>query len=353
MRLWADIDNAPHVPVLKPVIQWLEAHGHEVDITARDYGQAIPLLEMNQMCFRKVGRHRGANKIKKVLSMAARNAALVPFARAGRFSASFSHGSRGPFLACRVNNIPLIQMGDYEHSAVAGFMYRWTSMFLIPDVMPVDGLLSAGVGRSRIRQFPGLKEELYVYDEVPDDSFLDEVGIDRTKTIVLVRPPASMAHYHVASGDRLFQSIVRFLGDRNDIEVILIPRTVDQEKVMRKMLADFRVTNVRIPDRVYPGPSLIYHSDVVLSGGGTMNREAACLGIPVYTIFQGHLGAVDRHLIATGRLRQLTDAAELSRIDFCKREKTDPTQYRERKDRLVDFIGNTILEIAGQLRPNR
>ena len=66
-----------------------------------------------------------------------------------------------------------------------------------------------------------------------------------------------------------------------------------------------------VPERAIDAQSLIAYADLVVSAGGTMNREAVALGTPVFTVFEGRLGAVDERLIAEGRLRRLRRAEEV------------------------------------------
>jgi hypothetical protein len=72
-----------------------------------------------------------------------------------------------------------------------------------------------------------------------------------------------------------------------------------------------RAANLIVPERAIDAQSLIAFADLVVSAGGTMNREAVALGTPVFTTFAGRMGGVDEALIADGRLRVLADPAVL------------------------------------------
>jgi uncharacterized protein len=87
-----------------------------------------------------------------------------------------------------------------------------------------------------------------------------------------------------------------------------------------------------VPERAVDAQSLIAHADLVVSGGGTMNREAVALGTPVWTTFAGRLGAVDEGLIADGRLRRLTRAED---VVLAKRAPAARDQVRVRRDPAV------------------
>jgi predicted glycosyltransferase len=346
MNFWVDMDNAPHVHVLRPIILELERRGHHVEITARDYGQTIPLLEMYGLKYRRFGRHPGKNSLLKRLSFLMRSLLLIRFAVGGRFGAIFCHGARAVFPAARLFRIPLIVLGDYEYASLPRFMCRWMRLLLTPDVIPADVLVQRGVPMDRIHGYPGLKEDLYVHAFEPDPSFLQTMKIERDKVLVLVRPPATMAHYAVAESEILFFEVLDYLCSRTDVQILLLPRTNKQGEELKASVARRKCRNIHFPAAVYNGPNLIWHSDLVVSGGGTMNREAASLGIPVVSIYQGPIGGVDRHLIDTGRLLHVRSLAEMESIPLKKFDRKAAVRRREVGVRVRDYLVNRILEAA-------
>ncbi len=346
MVFWADIDNAPHVLVLRPIIEWLTRAGHVVEITARDYGQTLPLLDLFGMPYTVVGRHAGKRTYRKVLSFITRSIGLLLFARKRRFAAAFCHGTRGVFIPAKLLGIPLVVMSDYEHAATPNFMRRWPSMLLVPEVIPREAFGCTRGKAAELRKYPGLKEELYVYDCEPDPGELLDMQIDLARPVILVRPPASMAHYHVRAGDDLFLAVLEHLRRRGELQVILLPRTRDQAAELKCYLQQHPAPNVRVPDKVTYGPNLIYHSDLVISGGGTMNREAACMDVPVVTIFQGALGAVDKYLMDQGRLKMMEDVRMLDSWSFQRGPRADLKVRRRAREKLATFIGESILSVA-------
>lgn len=341
MKIWVDIDNAPHVLVLHPVIRELEAQGHTIEITARDFGQTLPLLELHKLKYRAVGQHAGRNKLKKGLSLISRSAQLWQFAKGQRFDLALCHGARGIVLPSRLLGIPLVVLMDYEHTFNYPFR-RWARRILMPEVIPDSELKRLGFDLSRVVKYPGLKEELYVYDFEPDPTVLEEIGVDPDKIIVVMRPPATMAHYHAKESERLFWGALRFLTKQSHTQVVLLPRTNAQAKEILACLHTHE--NIVIPQKAVYGPNLLWHADLVISGGGTMNREAACLGVPVYSVYRGPLGAVDRYLAQQGKLIMLQHPTEVGSITLRKRQKPQLVRQRERSHELVQYIVDKILE---------
>lgn len=346
MRFWVDMDNAPHVHVLRPLIVELERRGHRVDITARDYGQTLPLLEYYGLPARRIGRHGGKNRLRKYLHFATRTLSLLLFALGKRYDAAFSHGSRSIVPVARLLHLPLISLGDYEHTSFPNFMKPWIDLLLVPDVIPSEVFSEDGKPNGRVCGYPGLKEDLYVHDFQPNPSFLDELHIDPRSILILMRPPATMAHYAVKQSSVVFDRVLDHLCGHDQVQIILLPRTSQQAEELKSLLAKRGYSNVVIPEKVYNGPSLIWYSDLVISGGGTMNREAAALGVPVFSIYQGPIGAVDRHLIAAGKLVHIRDIEDLQRIPLAKAARRGNVPRSDIGPRLTEFIVSRILEAA-------
>ncbi|HEV3094894.1 MAG TPA: DUF354 domain-containing protein [Solirubrobacteraceae bacterium] len=360
MRVWIDLTNSPHVLVMRPVIEVLRADGHEVRVTARDFAQTLQLLERFGIEHVPIGRHRGGRVRAKALGLAERSSALVRWARrdvrtaGARFDIALGHGSNDVSVAARVLRIPCSTMFDYEWAAVQHHVNcRLCQAVVVPDAIPPVRLARYGAG-GKIRAYEGLKEEYYLADFEPDERVLAELGLDRERPIVVVRTPPAVSLYHRFEND-LFDDVLALLreaagsGDMQSggvgsggvqgegVQSVVLPRTGEQR---RQLLAGpAGVPGFTVPDRAIDAQSLIAYADLVISAGGTMNREAVALGTPVYTTFEGRLGAVDERLIAEGRLRKLVAADEL---DLAKRDCAagEGPQERVRRDprRLAELL---------------
>ena len=63
-----------------------------------------------------------------------------------------------------------------------------------------------------------------------------------------------------------------------------------------------------------------------------MNREAAALGVPVYSIFRGTTGAVDKYLEEEGRLTMLKSVEDVkSRLKPFRRNKGENANFTNKK----------------------
>jgi predicted glycosyltransferase len=300
MRVWVDLTNSPHVLVLRPIVDALRARGHEVELTARDFAQTLGLLERFGMEHTVVGRHRGGRLAAKGLGLLSRSTALARWAGRRRFDLALGHGSNDVTVAARLLRIPCSTMFDYEWATVQHTVNcRLAQTVVVPEAIPPERLSRYGAG-GKIAAYPGLKEEYYLADFEPDPAVLAALGLDPAAPIAVVRTPPAVSLYHRFENDVLGAVLERLQGS----QTVVLPRTPQQR-------AELRGSGFVVPEQAIDAQSLIAYADVVVSAGGTMNREAVALGTPVWTTFQGRLGAVDEQLIAEGRLRSLRAADEV------------------------------------------
>ncbi|HYM56511.1 MAG TPA: DUF354 domain-containing protein [Solirubrobacteraceae bacterium] len=320
MRVWVDLTNSPHVLVLRPVIAALERRGAEVLVTARDFAQTLELCERFGIAHEPIGRHRGARRGAKALGLAARTLALARWARGRRFDLALGHGSNDVTAAAALLRIPCATAFDYEWARVQHTVNcRLARTVVVPDAIPPARLARYGAGPDKLRRYPGIKEEYYLADFEPDPAVLDELGLDRSRPIVVVRTPPEVSLYHRFASPLFAAVLERLRGE----QAVVLPRT----PVQRAELA--RAGGFVMPERAIDAQSLIALADLVISAGGTMNREAAALGTPAWTTFEGRLGAVDERLIGEGRLRKLESAGE---VILAKRAQLDGSSARVRRD---------------------
>lgn len=333
MKVWVDLTNSPHVLVMRPVIEQLRAAGHEVEVTARDFAQTLELCERFGIEHTTIGRHRGGGLAAKAVGLLDRSLALGRWARPRRFDLALGHGSNDITVAAAGLRIPCSTTFDYEWATVQhNVNCRLAQAVVVPEAIPPERLARYGA-RRKIRAYPGLKEEYYLSDFEPDDAILAELGLDSSEPITVVRTPPAVSLYHRFENDVFAAVLERLRGT----QAVVLPRTPEQRQDLEK------AGGFIVPEAAIDAQSLIAHADLVVSAGGTMNREAVALGTPVYTVFEGRLGAVDEGLIASGRLKRLTSAEE---IVLGKR----PSGGAERIRRDPAVLADLLLSPVGGLR---
>ena len=304
-RVWIDLTNSPHVVFFRPILRRLDEAGIESVVTARDFAQTLGLLERFGIAHTVIGRHGGASLRGKGLGLLRRSGALLRFGRGRGLSQAVSHGSNDLAVAARLLRLHSTVLHDYEGAAgMHKINFRLADKVMLPEVIPFESLAALGLDRRRYRSYAGLKEQVALADFAPDAGVLEELHLDPERPIVVLRPPATMSLYHRGLENTLFDDVLARLTD-GDTQVVLLPRTPEQA-------ASFAgARGVVIPARPVDGPSLVWLADAVISAGGTMNREAAVLGVPTWTTFAGELGAVDRWLVEQGRMQVLERADDL------------------------------------------
>jgi predicted glycosyltransferase len=303
-------------------------------VTAREYGQTLGILDRLQIPYEKVGRHGGASTAGKFFWLGGRSAALALRASRRRYDLAIAHGSVDLAVVSALLRIPSAQMQDYEFAGLQRkIAFKVARKVLVPDAIPIERLERIGATQDKLVRYPGLKEDYYLADFKPDPAVLDELNIDRTSILVVVRPPPETSEYHHANP--LYEQVIEHLAAEKNVTAVVIPRTDRQAQAIRARANP----NLVVPDRAIDAQSLIAYADLVVSAGGTMNREAVALGTPVYTTFSGALGAVDERLIAAGSLRRLDSPDQ---IELQKRQ--DEAGPRNPRD--PQFLVDGILSAA-------
>jgi hypothetical protein len=328
VRVWVDFTNSPHVLVLRPVIERLRDGGHEVKVTARDFAQTLALCDRFGIEHTAIGHHRGAGLVDKALGLASRSTELVRWARRnGPFQLAIGHGSNDITVAAALLRIPCSTTFDYEWATVQhNVNCRLAQAVVVPEAIPPERLYRYGA-RRKLARYPGLKEEYYLADFEPDPQVPADLGLDSEQPIAVVRTPPAVSLYHRFENDLFGQVLDRLRG----AQTVVLPRTPEQRAEL------VSAGGFIVPEQAIDAQSLIAYADLVVSAGGTMNREAVALGTPVFTVFEGRPGAVDERLIAEGRLARLERPEQ---VRLTKRADGADPAARVRRDPgvLVDLL---------------
>ncbi|MSX01623.1 MAG: DUF354 domain-containing protein [Actinobacteria bacterium] len=331
MRVWVDLTNSPHVLVLRPVIENLRAQGAEVEVTARDFAQTVALCELHGIDATVIGHHRGGKLTAKARGLVDRSIAMRKWAKGRSFDLAIGHGSNDVNVAARLLSIPAATMFDYEWATVQhNVNCRLAQAVVVPQAIPPERLDRYGA-RGKLRRYEGLKEEYYLADFEPDPSVLGELGLSAAEPLAVVRTPPAVSLYHRFENSAFSDVLVKL---REQGQVVVLPRT-EEQRIELQQAGGFV-----IPERAVDGPSLVALADLVVSAGGTMNREAVALGTPVLTTFEGKIGAVDEELIRTGRMGRLEDPDQVELVRRSQADEAASSASRVRRDPqlLVDLL---------------
>ncbi len=329
MKIWIDIDNSPHVPFFTPIIKRLREQQHDVWITTRKYAQTLELLNASGFPFIQIGEHAGKNTVKKILNLLGRSRLLARAARLIRPDIAVSHGSRAQVLSAKMLGIPSLVLFDYEWTEMHLFK-RLATRLACPSVLDSEILHASGIPQSKVKYYSGLKEDVYLPFFKPDPRFVDAMKWPKDKIVVVVRPSSMVSNYHDSKSEQILAEVIKTIGRRRDIFGYVTPRTSTDTRFVLDLVGGLNFDNIQVAEKAVDGMQLIFWCDMLFSGGGTMNREAALLGVPTLSLFTGRRPAIDQYLAERGMLRFLQNPEDVVSIQFRKREKSASFRYPEK-----------------------
>jgi uncharacterized protein len=336
MRIWIDLANSPHVPFFRALIPDFLVRGHQVEITARDFSQTVELAMKAGMMPHVIGGHGGGKLTAKAGNLVGRAAALRKWARDRGFDLAVSHNSYAQISAAAALGIKAITLMDYEHQPANHLAFRLASLVIVPRAFPADELRKYGASNRKVRRYAGTKEDVYLADFEPDPAFdatLHKLGVASEDVLVVARPPAREALYHRFENE-LFDELLTHLSSRADVKIILLPRSEAQ----RAAFDERRLPNLIMPREALDGANLIAAADLVISAGGTMNREAAALGVPATSVYAGKWAAIDEELVSEGRLHRITSLDDISSLKVTRKSGLNPRRALAVHDEVVKLI---------------
>lgn len=337
MRIWIDLANSPHVPFFRALIPEFERRGASVETTAREFAQTVEMARAAGLKPIVIGSHGGGNLTGKAGNLVGRAASLIRWARGRKFDLAVSHNSYAQTIAARALRLKSVTLMDYEHQPANHLAFRFATRVVVPGAFPAEALRRFGARASKVRRYTGTKEDVYLADFTPDPRFFETLlalGVSREDVLVVVRPPAREALYHRFENE-LFDELIKSLcAQQAGVKVILLARSSAQ----RETFSSLSCTNIILPRSALDGANLIAAADLIISAGGTMNREAAALGVPAATIYAGRWAALDEELVREGRLRRITTRADLQSLPIEKKRQTNARRALNVRAEVADLI---------------
>lgn len=317
MRIWIDLANSPHVPFFRPLANEFTRRGHDIVFTARQFAETVPLALAAGFAPEVIGGHGGGNLSGKAGNLVGRGLELARWARGKKIDLAVSHNSYSQILAARALSLRCVTLMDYEHQPANHLAFRLASRVIVPRAFPEAALTRFGVRAAKVKRYDGIKEDVYLANFATDPNFetqLSQMGIAAGDILVTARPPASEALYHRFENE-LFDQLIDRLVEMPGVELILLPRNDWQRQYYTR-------DKVIMPAHPIDGSNLIVRSDLVVSAGGTMNREAAALGVPAASIYMGEWAAVDQQLVNEGRLQRIATETDVRELRIQKKTAT-------------------------------
>jgi uncharacterized protein len=336
MRIWIDLANSPHVPFFRALATEFTGRGHELTVTARDFAETVELAERAGFQAAVIGGHGGQKLSGKAGNLMQRGLALARWGRGRKFDLAVSHNSYSQILAGRALSLKTVTLMDYEHQPANHLAFRLASRIVVPRAFPEAALARFGASAVKVRRYGGIKEDVYLADFQPDPLFekqLSELGVGTDEILITVRPAATEALYHRFENE-LFDQLLKRIAETAGTKIILLPRSQAQ----RNHFLGMRLGNLIVPQHALDGANLIARSDLIVSAGGTMNREAAALGVPAASIYLGEWAAIDEQLVSERRLLRLRTADDIAALPICTKPPTAPRRAIDVLAEVADLI---------------
>ncbi|QWV93950.1 DUF354 domain-containing protein [Geomonas oryzisoli] len=312
MKIWIDLSAAPDPYFFRPIIESLKRRGQKVLITSRDFSETVAIARHCRFQFEVVGRNGDGRLLDKFKCTWLRTFQLARLARKHRPDVAVSFNSYSQGLAAKFLGIRFVTFMDYEYHPLTDLAFCLADDVVLPAGYDA-AMLSKQSGQGEIlHRFEGLKEDIAVSSFIPDagtEKQLALLGINSSQVLVTVRPPPDNSCYHRFDNE-LFYQVLSFVAGRPKVKILYLPRNGTQLEKAKAL----RLENLVPLPFFMDGHQLVYHSDLVISAGGSMNREAVALGIPAYTTFKGRMAGVDKVLIESGQLKQIRSPHDFPNI---------------------------------------
>ncbi|OGF68261.1 MAG: hypothetical protein A2Y62_02745 [Candidatus Fischerbacteria bacterium RBG_13_37_8] len=289
-KIWFDLTNTPHVHFFKPFIKRYSAY-FNIFITARNFAETVQLAKNEyNISPTVIGTHAGKHKVKKAYCLIIRFIQMLN--RVGNFDYAISCGGTEACIIAKLKHKKAITFDDNDLSP--NWMYsHFTDFAFFPAAIPEHSLFRQGFKAASIIRYNGFKEDIYIADYEPDENFLNILPF---RNYIVVRPENLMATYVKNAGDSITIKLIQMLNEKN-YNILYLPRYQQDINYVK----DFK--NIFMPSKAINGLDACYFSSGVLSGAGTLSREAACLGKCSVSFFAGKtLLAVDQQMIKEGRI---------------------------------------------------
>lgn len=340
MKIWVDVVTPAQVLFLHPIISELRRRDYRLILTTRHCTETVALANRYQLPHTTIGMHGGGSFVGKSFAIILRAVALTMLLKHQPVVLAISHSSYSQALVAAALRLPFVAMTDYEGHPGMRIVCHVAKRILVPYVFSKEKLYELGATARQVETYNGLKEDISLAGFQPDPLFLQSLGVSPDKILVTMRPASEVAAYHQFENP-FFEETLQYIAQAPETFIVVLPRTVEQ----RQRYEALQLSNVMFPDQVLDGPNLIYHSDLVVGAGGTMNREARALGTPAYTLFRGILGSVDKYLIETGTMVHVMDTPDLPKIKLCKKPPVPYTSHKN--DHLL--VGEVVDRILAPL----
>ena len=337
MKIWFDISNSPHVNMFYDLILELEKEGHTAVITSRPLANTVELLDQKGLKHTIVGEHYGKNFYKKLVGYPIRVLQLKRYLKKQKLDLAVSQSSFHSPVTAKLLGVPSIYTNDNEHAMGNIPAFICATQIFIPENLPVENISKKGISRKKIKQYPGVKEGIYLWKKAQE--ITKKRAALSTKTIkIYIRPEPLTAQYYKAKQNFLDDMLCE-LQEKYQITVLV------RDKTQLNYYNQTKFNKLLVPSKPIDFDEIATYCSLFIGAGGSMTRELAILGIPTISVYQDELLAVDEYLILEGVLKHEPAISAKIVEDYLKsvKHRTGENEIMKKGKMAYEFLKSEIL----------
>ena len=329
MKILIDILTPKQGMLFSKLSERLQKEGHQTFETTRQYREAIQLLTLKGIRAQVVGQHGGETLRGKLEASVERTRELTRITEELHPDIAVSFSSPELSRVAFGLKVPHICLNDSPHAeAVARLTIPLATRLLTPKIIPKSAWTTYGISPKKITQYKALDAWAWLKDFKPNERILSQLGIDKSRPIVVFRTEESQASYLLGKTTKapvIVPLIENLLKSRVDFQAVAVPRYDAQIASLKEKLEK----KVVISESIIDTPSLLHYASVFVGAGGTMTQEAALLGVPAFSCYPGKPYIIENFLIKRGLIVRETQTQRIKQLIL--KILADPKGARQRQ----------------------
>ncbi len=283
-RVWLDILTPKQVLFFAPLVEELSHHGFDILATSRRYREVEPVARMCGLDLQYVGERGGKDPSEQLAAATQRQAELIPIVKGFGPTVALSVASGVCARIAFGLRVRHISVNDSPHSEIAGRLSIPLSHHLLcPWIIPYEEWAKFGLTRSQITRYRALDPAVWLKRK-PLNGPAPE--LERSKKTITVRLEENYAPYMAGTNGEWTGTVLQNLAEAfPESNLVALCRYGDQLESVKGRFGSRYI----VPSYVVDGRRLLAETDLFVGMGGTMTAEAALMGVPTISAFQGTL----------------------------------------------------------------
>ena len=287
--IWFDTLTPKQTMLFLAIGKVLNSLGFETIYTTREHDYIHDIFRENNIQAKSMGVYGGSTLEGKLVASVNRMLELTEYIASyqDQIICAISFSSPDASRVAFGLGIPLILFNDTAHSKPVGKLTFSLARYLItPSCINKKAFIELGANPKIIHHYEGVDEVEYM-SEVNYNEFLKkrQEAKEKDNSYLVFRPEESFASYMEDKESKPYLEILQYLIEKHKGEIMVFPRYPEQKQIILEKFEG----QIVVPSNGFHFLELLSNAEMVITGGGTMGREAALLGVPSLTYFWRHL----------------------------------------------------------------